>query len=106
MRIVETLDPASLGSAGGRVTVFDGTTRALFGSGAENPLVLAPGESAKQWASVESILERCAAVGMGRDGTVIGIGGGVICDLAAFAASLYMRGCGACPGAHDPAGDG
>jgi len=94
VRIVETFDPASLGSAGGRVTVFDETTRALFWSGAENPVVLSPGESAKRWTSVESILERCAAVGMDRDGTVIGMGGGVVCDLAAFAASLYMRGCG------------
>jgi 3-dehydroquinate synthase len=94
VRIVETFDPAILGSAGGRVTVFDETTRALFWSGAENPVVLPPGESAKRWASVEAILERCAAVGMGRDGTVIGVGGGVVCDLAAFAASLYMRGCG------------
>jgi 3-dehydroquinate synthase len=94
VRIVTTLDPACLGTPGARVTVFDRTTGSLFGSGAENPLVLAPGESAKQWASVESVLERCASLGMGRDGTVIGIGGGVICDLAAFAASLYMRGCG------------
>ncbi len=94
VRIVETFDPGSLGAEGARVTVFDSTTRARFGSGAENPVVLTPGESAKQWASVEAILERCAAIGMGRDGTVIGVGGGVICDLAAFAGSLYMRGCG------------
>jgi len=79
--------------AGGRVTVFDTTTGALFGQGAENPVVLQPGESAKQWASAERILAKCAAVGMGRDGVVVGVGGGVVCDIAAFSASLYMRGC-------------
>jgi 3-dehydroquinate synthase len=31
--------------------------------------------------------------GLERDGRIVGLGGGVICDLAAFAASLYMRGC-------------
>lgn len=94
VRIGESLDLAGIGAAGARVTVFDQRTHALFGSGAENPLVLAPGESAKQWASAEAILARCAAVGIGRDGCLIGVGGGVVCDLAAFSASLYMRGCG------------
>ena len=76
------------------VTVFDTTTAALFGAGAENPVVLQPGESSKQWSSVEKILTRCAAAGVSRDGLIVGVGGGVVCDLAAFAASLYMRGCG------------
>jgi 3-dehydroquinate synthase len=58
--------------------------------------VLKPGESAKNWESVETILRAAAAGGLGRDGIFIGVGGGVISDLAAFAASIYMRGCGLC----------
>jgi 3-dehydroquinate synthase len=81
------------GGAGDTVTVFDSTTHALFGEGAPNPVVFPAGEGSKSWGSAEGILERCAAAGLGRDGTVVGVGGGVVCDLAAFAASLYMRGC-------------
>ena len=93
VRFSGSLDLNGPASAGGRVTVFDSTTSALFGAGAENPLVLPAGEAAKQWGSAERILAKCAALGMGRDGVLVGVGGGVICDLAAFCASLYMRGC-------------
>jgi 3-dehydroquinate synthase len=58
--------------------------------------VLKPGESAKNWESVETILRTAARSGLGRDGLFIGIGGGVIGDLTAFAASVYMRGCRLC----------
>ncbi|MDR3167799.1 MAG: 3-dehydroquinate synthase [Treponema sp.] len=58
--------------------------------------VLEPGESAKNWASVEAILRAAAGAGLGRDGLFIGVGGGVIGDLTAFAASIYMRGCRLC----------
>jgi 3-dehydroquinate synthase len=58
--------------------------------------VLKPGESAKNWESVETILRAAAGSGLGRDGLFIGIGGGVISDLTAFAASIYMRGCRLC----------
>ncbi|MDR0622836.1 MAG: 3-dehydroquinate synthase [Treponema sp.] len=58
--------------------------------------VLKPGETAKNWGSVETILRAAANSGLGRDGLFIGIGGGVIGDLTAFAASIYMRGCRLC----------
>jgi 3-dehydroquinate synthase len=54
--------------------------------------VLKAGESHKNWQSVEAILRCAHKVGLGRDGIFIGIGGGVISDLSAFAASIYMRG--------------
>jgi 3-dehydroquinate synthase len=76
------------------VTVFDETTHRLFGAGSENAVTLPAGESAKSWENLHRILERCASVGMGRDASIGGVGGGVVCDIAAFAASLYMRGCG------------
>jgi 3-dehydroquinate synthase len=59
----------------------------------EVPLcVLAPGENAKGWPSVEAILRGAREAGLARDGLFIGAGGGVISDMAAFAASIYMRG--------------
>ena len=76
------------------LSVFDTTTAALFGGAATNPIVLQTGEGAKNWQSVQAILERCAALALGRDSRIVGVGGGVICDLSAFAASLFMRGCG------------
>jgi 3-dehydroquinate synthase len=54
---------------------------------------LEAGESQKSWQSVEVILRHARDAGLGRDGTFIGVGGGVIGDLSAFAASIYMRGC-------------
>lgn len=78
---------------GASITVMDSNTASLFGGGAANAVCLPAGEKAKEWASVHAILTRCAESGMGRDGTLAGIGGGVICDITAFAASLYMRGC-------------
>jgi 3-dehydroquinate synthase len=75
------------------VTVLDANTALHFGAGAANPVRLPAGEKAKQWESVHAVLARCTERGLGRDATIAGIGGGVICDITAFAASLYMRGC-------------
>jgi 3-dehydroquinate synthase len=54
---------------------------------------LQAGESHKNWQAVEAILRSARDAGLGRDGTFIGVGGGVIGDISAFAASIYMRGC-------------
>ena len=59
-------------------------------------LVLESGENSKTWESVEKILRAGRAAGLGRDGLFIGVGGGVIGDLTAFAASIYMRGARLC----------
>ncbi len=76
------------------LTVFDGNTSLLFKN--RNPefsLVLPPGEAAKSWSSVDRILKRALAVSLGRDSLITAVGGGVVTDIAAFAASIYMRGC-------------
>ncbi|MDR0374701.1 MAG: 3-dehydroquinate synthase [Treponema sp.] len=53
---------------------------------------LPDGESAKNWANAEKILKAAIDAGLGRDGVFIGVGGGVITDMTAFVASVYMRG--------------
>jgi 3-dehydroquinate synthase len=76
------------------LSIFDGITAPLFPKrDPERSLALPPGEAAKSWASVERILNRALALSLGRDGLIAGIGGGVVTDVTAFAASIYMRGC-------------
>jgi 3-dehydroquinate synthase len=56
--------------------------------------VLPAGETAKTWESADHILKAAYAAGLGRDGLITGVGGGVITDITGFAASVYMRGIG------------
>lgn len=55
-------------------------------------LVLPDGEIHKTLASAARIFDALAALGANRDATVIALGGGVIGDLAGFAAACWMRG--------------
>ncbi len=76
------------------LSVYDGNTVSLFSDrDPEYSVVLPPGEGAKDWTSVERIINRALAVSLGRDSIIAGIGGGVVTDVTALAASLYMRGC-------------
>ncbi|MDR3122580.1 MAG: 3-dehydroquinate synthase [Treponema sp.] len=70
--------------------------RKIRGSRSDPLYALPPGEAAKTWASVECILAAACRAGLGRDGLFVGIGGGVVTDLASFAASIYMRGAQLC----------
>lgn len=60
----------------------------------ERTLVLPPGEETKQFASFQKAVEWLAEKKAKRTSRVMAIGGGVIGDLAGFAASAYMRGIG------------
>jgi len=51
------------------------------------------GEAHKTWPQIDSVLQKALDLGLARDSTIAGVGGGVVTDMAAFAASLYMRGC-------------
>jgi 3-dehydroquinate synthase len=53
---------------------------------------LADGESFKTLATMQTILDKLVASGANRDTTVIALGGGVVGDIAGFAAACYMRG--------------
>ena len=55
-------------------------------------VVLPDGEEFKTLATLEQILNSLAAHHVNRDGTVIALGGGVIGDMAGFAAACYQRG--------------
>jgi 3-dehydroquinate synthase len=53
---------------------------------------LAGGETGKDMRAVESVLDALLAAGADRRSMVIALGGGVIGDIAGFAAAIYMRG--------------
>lgn len=55
-------------------------------------LSLPPGESTKSIAHWSSILDQLVSMHAQRDATIIALGGGVVGDLAGFAAASYMRG--------------
>jgi 3-dehydroquinate synthase len=54
--------------------------------------VLPPGEEHKTLAVVERLYRAAAEAGLDRQGTIVGIGGGVIGDIAGFVAATYLRG--------------
>ena len=54
--------------------------------------VLPPGEATKSFAALAGLCERLLEMGLERGDLVIALGGGVIGDLAGFAASIVRRG--------------
>ncbi len=56
-------------------------------------LVLPPGEENKTLQSISRLWSGFLQAGLDRKGTVIALGGGVIGDMAGFAAATFMRGC-------------
>jgi 3-dehydroquinate synthase len=68
-------------------------TASLTAAGCEPHLVLAPeGEQHKTLDTVRLLYERFLAAGLDRRGAVVALGGGVIGDMAGFAAATYLRG--------------
>lgn len=72
--------------------VFDSITRGLFGDLPFPCHVVPPGEQYKSRKTVEEISAWALNQGAGRDAVFVAVGGGVVCDLTAFVASIYMRG--------------
>jgi 5-deoxy-5-amino-3-dehydroquinate synthase len=54
--------------------------------------VLGDGETAKSLSSVEALCEEFVVAGLNRADAVVGVGGGVVTDVAGFAAAVYYRG--------------
>jgi 3-dehydroquinate synthetase len=56
------------------------------------PIARPISESTKTLSEVEAMCDALSARGIGRDGYVVAIGGGVLTDLAGLAAAVYLRG--------------
>lgn len=50
------------------------------------------GEASKSLKTLETVLQQMLDFGMGRGDLVVAVGGGVVGDMAGFAAAVYMRG--------------
>ncbi|OGF16998.1 MAG: 3-dehydroquinate synthase [Candidatus Eisenbacteria bacterium RBG_16_71_46] len=67
--------------------------RSLRRAGLDAELVtVPPGERSKSVAALERLWRRFGAIGLGRRDCVVALGGGVIGDLAGFAAACWLRG--------------
>ncbi len=55
-------------------------------------VIVDAGEASKTWTRAGELVERFAELRLGRDGAVVALGGGVVGDLAGFAAATYTRG--------------
>jgi len=55
-------------------------------------IVIEQGEQAKRWETVDGICDALLAARCGRDTLIVALGGGVVGDLAGFAAAIYQRG--------------
>ena len=65
---------------------------ALGGPGRVDLVELPPGEAHKTLATVERIWKRASELGADRSSLFVGLGGGVVTDIAGFAAAAWMRG--------------
>ncbi len=76
------------------VIVTDETVRRLHGARfPDAPVVeIGQGEASKTLTTVASLYERFLELELDRSSFVLAIGGGIVCDVAAFAASTWMRG--------------
>lgn len=67
--------------------------KALRGAGAELIEVILPdGEEYKDWRTLNLVFDALLAAHCDRQTTIVALGGGVIGDLAGFAAAVYQRG--------------
>jgi len=76
------------------VIITDDNIKNIYGSHFPQLPVFSvkPGEESKTLQVVTSLTERLLECGIDRSGFLVGIGGGVVCDLTGFLASIYMRG--------------
>ncbi|MFY9562394.1 MAG: 3-dehydroquinate synthase [Terriglobales bacterium] len=67
--------------------------KSLAAAGMQADVVEMPdGERFKRLATLEKLAEKLIKLGADRGATLIALGGGVICDVTGFLASVYMRG--------------
>ena len=67
-------------------------TLGALGDVVAGTVVLEPGEEHKDLTAWQRVLDALVANGIARDGAVVALGGGVVGDLAGFAAATYLRG--------------
>ena len=83
------------------LVVTDSAVARLYGDrfSKYETVVLEQGEKSKTLVSVQKVYDKCLEMELERDSFIVGVGGGIVCDIAGFAASTYLRGinCGLVP---------
>lgn len=74
--------------------LLGGRLQAGLGDIAAVPIVVPPGEASKSWEGLRFVVDQLLAHGVERSDHIVAFGGGVIGDLAGFAAAIVNRGCG------------
>jgi 5-deoxy-5-amino-3-dehydroquinate synthase len=59
---------------------------------AVSSIMIGDGEEHKSLSTIEAIMVECANIGLTRNDVIVGVGGGMVTDVAGFAASLWHRG--------------
>ncbi len=87
---------------GSCAVITDATVEKLYAARVEEtlrksgfePVVISvpPGEQSKSLATLELLYDRMTAAGLDRNSAVFAVGGGVVGDLAGFAAATFLRG--------------
>ena len=73
--------------------ITDDTVASLYGEQYADPLFIFPhGEHNKTRATKEMLEDQLFEAGFNKESTLIGLGGGVVCDMAGFIASTFCRG--------------
>ncbi|MBX2940125.1 MAG: 3-dehydroquinate synthase [Ferruginibacter sp.] len=54
--------------------------------------IITPGERSKKQSTIDAILEAMLMAQLGKDVIVLGVGGGVVSDIAGFVSSIFKRG--------------
>ncbi len=85
---------ASLCTSGKTVIVTDSNVRKFHGGKFPDFPVLEVGigEGGKTLQAVQALYEKFLDLELERGSMVVGVGGGIVCDIAGFAASTYLRG--------------
>ena len=68
------------------------TVKEALGRARVTEIVVPEGEQAKSWQTLNRVFDALLKARCGRDTLVVALGGGVIGDLAGFAAAVYQRG--------------
>ncbi len=78
------------------IVVTDTNLRKLYGKHFPDcPVIeIGVGEKIKNLQTIEYIIEKLIAYNADRTSFIVGIGGGIVCDITGFAASVFMRGIG------------
>ena len=84
----------SLIPANGVIIVTDDNVQRIYGSKfpAFPVISVLPGEESKKLSVIEQLADKLLDAGIDRNGFILAVGGGVVCDLAGFLASVYLRG--------------